>query len=86
MTLTYPPGAFWSTGKPIFERRPMRFDIVTLFPELFAPLLTSGVTRRAFESGQVDVHMANIRSKLREADGYGVIRTVRGIGYALKSQ
>ena len=37
-------------------------------------------------SNVVDVHMANIRSKLREADGYGVIRTVRGIGYALKSQ
>ena len=39
----------------------MRFDIVTLFPELFAPLLTSGVTRRAFESGQVDVRLANPR-------------------------
>jgi DNA-binding response OmpR family regulator len=37
-------------------------------------------------SNVVDVHMANIRSKLREADGYGVIRTVRGIGYALKGQ
>jgi two-component system, OmpR family, alkaline phosphatase synthesis response regulator PhoP len=35
-------------------------------------------------SNVVDVHMANIRSKLREANGYGVIRTVRGIGYALK--
>lgn len=39
----------------------MRFDIVTLFPELFAPLLTSGITRRAFESGQVDVHLSNPR-------------------------
>lgn len=39
----------------------MRFDIVTLFPELFAPLLTSGITRRAFESGQVDVSLANPR-------------------------
>jgi tRNA (guanine37-N1)-methyltransferase len=39
----------------------MRFDIVTLFPELFAPLLSSGVTRRAFESGQVDVRLANPR-------------------------
>jgi tRNA (guanine37-N1)-methyltransferase len=27
----------------------MRFDIVTLFPELFAPHLAQGVTRRAFE-------------------------------------
>jgi tRNA (guanine37-N1)-methyltransferase len=39
----------------------MRFDIVTLFPELFAPLLTSGITRRAFESGQVDVKLSNPR-------------------------
>ena len=39
----------------------MRFDVVTLFPELFAPLLTSGITRRAFESGQVDVKLSNPR-------------------------
>lgn len=39
----------------------MRFDVVTLFPELFAPLLTSGITRRAFESGQIDVHLSNPR-------------------------
>ena len=32
----------------------------------------------------VDVHIANIRNKLREAGGFGVIRTVRGIGYAVK--
>ena len=35
-------------------------------------------------SNVVDVHIANIRSKLREAGGYGVIRTVRGVGYAIK--
>ncbi|HSN80625.1 MAG TPA: tRNA (guanosine(37)-N1)-methyltransferase TrmD [Rhodoferax sp.] len=39
----------------------MRFDVVTLFPELFAPLLSTGITRRAFESGQVDVHLRNLR-------------------------
>jgi tRNA (guanine37-N1)-methyltransferase len=39
----------------------MRFDVVTLFPELFAPFLITGVTRRAFESGQVDVHLSNPR-------------------------
>ena len=39
----------------------MRFDIITLFPEIFAPFLTSGITRRAFESGQVDVKLANPR-------------------------
>lgn len=39
----------------------MRFDVVTLFPELFAPLLTSGITRRAYESGQVEVRLFNPR-------------------------
>lgn len=39
----------------------MRFDIITLFPELFAPFLESGVTRRAYGSGQVAVHLWNPR-------------------------
>ena len=39
----------------------MRFDVVTLFPELFAPHLALGVTRRAFESGQVDVRLWPLR-------------------------
>ena len=39
----------------------MRFDIVTLFPELFAPHFTQGITRRAFESRQVDVSLWPLR-------------------------
>lgn len=39
----------------------MRFDLITLFPELFGPLLTAGVTRRAYESGQVDVRLWQLR-------------------------
>lgn len=39
----------------------MRFDVVTLFPELFAPFLSVGITRRAFESRQVDVQCTNPR-------------------------
>ena len=39
----------------------MRFDVVTLFPDLFTPFLASGVTRRAFESGQVQVEISNPR-------------------------
>ena len=39
----------------------MRFDVVTLFPELFAPFLTTGITRRAYSSGAVDVHLFNPR-------------------------
>ena len=39
----------------------MRFDVVTLFPEIFAPLLTSGITRRAYTSRAVDVRLSNPR-------------------------
>ncbi|WP_287371370.1 response regulator transcription factor [Oceanithermus sp.] len=36
------------------------------------------------ESNVVDVHVANLRAKLREAGAYGYLRTVRGVGYALR--
>ncbi len=39
----------------------MRFDVITLFPELFAPALEVGVTRRAFTSGQVQVKLWQLR-------------------------
>jgi tRNA (guanine37-N1)-methyltransferase len=39
----------------------MRFDVITLFPELFEPFLKTGITRRAYEVGQVDVHLTNPR-------------------------
>ena len=39
----------------------MRFDVITLFPELFTPFLVSGVTRRAYESGLVEVKLWNPR-------------------------
>ncbi len=39
----------------------MRFDVITLFPELFDTFLKVGITRRAFESGQVEVHFTNPR-------------------------
>ena len=39
----------------------MRFDVITLFPELFGPHLSQGITRRAFESGQVDVRLWPLR-------------------------
>jgi tRNA (guanine37-N1)-methyltransferase len=39
----------------------MRFDVITLFPELFGPHLTQGVTRRAFEAGLVDVRLWQLR-------------------------
>ncbi|WP_407543006.1 response regulator transcription factor (plasmid) [Deinococcus radiomollis] len=38
-----------------------------------------------YNSNLVDVHIANIRSKLRDVGLYRFVRTVRGIGYALKT-
>ncbi len=45
----------------------MRFDVVTLFPDLFAPHLTQGITRRAFETRQVDVRLWNPRDHAEDA-------------------
>ena len=39
----------------------VRFDVITLFPELFAPFQTVGVTRRAFETKAVDVRLWPLR-------------------------
>jgi tRNA (guanine37-N1)-methyltransferase len=39
----------------------MRFDVLTLFPELFEAFLQAGVTRRAYETRQVDVRLWNPR-------------------------
>ncbi|HSI56329.1 MAG TPA: tRNA (guanosine(37)-N1)-methyltransferase TrmD [Ideonella sp.] len=39
----------------------MRFDVITLFPDLFGPFMGLGVTRRAFESRQVDVRLWPLR-------------------------
>lgn len=39
----------------------MRYDVITLFPELFAPFLQHGINRRAFESGLVEVRLWPLR-------------------------
>jgi tRNA (guanine37-N1)-methyltransferase len=39
----------------------MRFDVITLFPELFEPFLKLGVTRRAYETKRVDVRLWPLR-------------------------
>ena len=39
----------------------MRFDVISLFPELFAPFLSSGITRRAFDAKSVEVEFSNPR-------------------------
>ncbi len=39
----------------------MRFDIFTLFPEMFTGPLTESIIRRAREAGLVEVHLHNVR-------------------------
>jgi tRNA (guanine37-N1)-methyltransferase len=39
----------------------MQFDVVTLFPEMFAAITQSGITRRAFEQGRTGLSLWNPR-------------------------
>ena len=41
--------------------RSLRFDVITLFPELIAPFTQAGIVRRAFDSGQVVLRLWNPR-------------------------
>ena len=43
----------------------MRFDILTIFPEMFTPFLQEGVLGRAFKKGLLDIRIINIRSFAR---------------------
>ncbi|MGH6646706.1 tRNA (guanosine(37)-N1)-methyltransferase TrmD [Aquabacterium sp.] len=71
----------------------MRFDVITLFPELFAPFQSVGVTRRAFENKSVDVRLWPLRDfaedTYRRVDdrayggGPGMVMLVEPLGKAL---
>jgi tRNA (guanine37-N1)-methyltransferase len=39
----------------------MKFDIITVFPELFTGVLECGIIRRARQSGLVDIRIVNLR-------------------------
>jgi len=39
----------------------MRFDILTLFPEMFAGPLTESIIKRAVRAGLIDLRLHNIR-------------------------
>src|SRR6186997_652593 len=40
---------------------PLRIDILTLFPEMFMPILGTSIPKRAAEKGLVSYHLTNIR-------------------------
>jgi tRNA (guanine37-N1)-methyltransferase len=45
----------------------MRFDVITLFPDLFAVLTGQGVVARALERGVAELHLWNPRDYARDA-------------------
>jgi tRNA (guanine37-N1)-methyltransferase len=45
----------------------MRFDVLTLFPEMFRSLSDQGITRRAFERGLAELHFWNPREYTQDA-------------------
>ena len=73
----------------------MRFDVLTLFPEIFSAHLSLGVTRRAFESRQVDVRLWQIRefalTPHRRVDdrpyggGPGMVMRVEPLDHAIRA-
>ena len=44
----------------------MRFDIITVFPELFSGVLDCGIIRRARQSGIADIRLVNLRDFTRD--------------------
>ena len=73
----------------------MRFDVITLFPEMFAPLTTVGINRRAFDSGQMVLQFTNPRDystgKYRRIDdrpfggGPGMVMMAEPLAQAVKA-
>jgi tRNA (guanine37-N1)-methyltransferase len=45
----------------IYKDFVIRFDIITVFPELFAGVLDCGIIRRARQSGIADIRLVNLR-------------------------
>src|SRR5271167_615583 len=45
----------------------MRIDILTLFPEMFAPIIGTSIPKRAAEKGLVSYHLTNLRDFASDA-------------------
>lgn len=72
---------------------PREFDLLALLVAQPGRVFTrEEIERRVWgqqsgpASNSVDVHVGHLRGKLRDAGAPGLIRTVRGVGYAVKSQ
>lgn len=70
---------------------PTEFDILVILAQEAGKVYSRNEIEQALwsthhykVSNVVNVHIANIRAKLRDFEGYGIIRTVRGVGYSLR--
>jgi tRNA (guanine37-N1)-methyltransferase len=73
----------------------MRFDVITIFPEMFQSVTEFGVTCRAVESGKLDVHCWNPRnytdSEYRSVDdrpyggGPGMVMMAKPLAGAIRA-
>src|SRR5688572_3461908 len=46
---------------------PLRIDILTLFPDMFVPILATSIPKRAAEKNLVSYHLTNIRDFATDA-------------------
>src|SRR4026209_965193 len=46
---------------------PLRIDILTLFPEMFGPIIGTSIPKRAAEKGLVSYHLTNFRDFATDA-------------------
>jgi len=44
----------------------MRFDIITIFPEIFSSVFSGGVVKKALEKGLIEVHVHDLRAFSRD--------------------
>src|SRR5438128_3951340 len=58
-----------SAAEPLgsLAEMPLRFDILTLFPEMFSPVLGTSIPKRAAEKGLVEYRLTNIREFATDA-------------------
>lgn len=59
---------------PEVPARPLRIDVITIFPELLRAFVEYGIPRRAIEAGALEVHAHDLRdwagNKFRHVDDY----------------
>jgi tRNA (guanine37-N1)-methyltransferase len=47
----------------------VRIDVLTLFPEMFSPVLGASILKRAAEAGRVEYHLTDIRDYTEDKHG-----------------